>query len=109
MLVTNDPNGNDHVALDSYTHTTQNGGTISVTCHTDVVDGTATMSLFLLNPTAGSELKMTSQGGGKFSYNARSTKKPSGGVRCVSNFRGFANSVSTTAKKRKRRGEASLA
>lgn len=100
-IVSNDPNAVDTVVIDSYTTTTQNGGTIAVTAHTNVVDGTAKLSVQLLNPTAGTPVAMVSAGGGKFTYSAKGVKKPSGGISVTSNFKGKATSTTTTAKRRR--------
>lgn len=103
--VSSDPNGLDTVVIDSYTTTTQNGGTISVTAHTNVVDGTAKLSLQLVNGTPGTALAMTDAGGGKFTYSARSTKKPTGGIIVSSKIGtkagGTAKSTVTTSKRRR--------
>lgn len=103
VTITNDPSLKDVVVVDSYTWTSQQSGTISVTAHTNVIDGTATkMTLYLSNTATGTGLAMTSLGGGKFSYSARSTKKPANGVTVQSQFLGTATSASTTAKRRRR-------
>jgi hypothetical protein len=99
--VSSDPNGLDTVVIDSYTTTTQNGGTISVTAHTNVVDETAKLSIQLVNGAAGSPISMANNGGGKFTYNVRSTKKPTGGIIVTSNFSGKASSTTTTTKRRR--------
>lgn len=101
VLITNDPKAVDIIVIDSYTTTTQQGGTISVNAHTNVVDGSAKLSIQLLNPNAGTAVAMTSLGGGKWTYNARSTKTPSGGVQVTSQFGGKA--VKTTVSQRRRR------
>jgi hypothetical protein len=99
--VSSDPNAVDTVVIDSYTTTTQNGGTISVTAHSNVVDGTAKLTLQLLNPTAGAALTMTSAGGGKYTYNVKGTKKPSGGITVTSNLKGKSTITATTTKRRR--------
>jgi hypothetical protein len=99
--VSSDPNAVDTVVIDSYTTTTQNGGTISITAHSNVVDGTAKLTVQLLNPTAGAALTMTSAGGGKYTYNAKSTKKPSGGITVTSNLKGKSTITATTTKRRR--------
>lgn len=101
MLATSDSVGKDAVVIDSYTWSSLQGGTISVTAHTNVVDGTAKLSLSLNNPTPGAAIQMTSQGGGKFSYNARSTKKPTNGVIVTSNFGGSDAKTATSAKRKR--------
>lgn len=91
----------DTVVIDSYTTTTQNGGTISVTAHTNVVDGTAKLTVQLVNGAAGAALTMTDAGGGKWQYNVKGTKKPTGGIIVTSNFKGKASSTTTTTKRRR--------
>ncbi|KAK5734173.1 hypothetical protein LTR17_009156 [Elasticomyces elasticus] len=102
IIVTNDPNGKDEVIIDSYTWSSGNGGTISAIAHSNVVDGSAKLSLVLNNPGAGAPIPMTSTGGGKFSYSARSTKKPSNGITVQSQFGGSTSTTTTTAKRRSR-------
>lgn len=101
VLITNDPNVADIIVIDSYTTTTQQGGTVSVNAHTNVIDGSSKLSIQLLNPAAGTAVAMTDLGGGKWTYNARSTKKPSGGVQVISNVGG--KTVKTTVTQRRRR------
>lgn len=100
VVVSSDPNANDAVVIDSYTTTTQQGGTISVTAHSNVVDGSAKLSIQLLNPNAGTTIAMTSAGGGKFTYNARSTKAPTGGIMVSSNLGGKISKTTTTQKRK---------
>jgi len=101
VMVTNDPSIKDVVVIDSYSWASSQSGTISVTAHTNVVDGSAKLSLFLLNPNQGAAIAMTSQGGGKYSYNARSVKKPSNGITISSNLGGVTSKTAVTAKKRR--------
>ena len=92
----------DVVTIDTYTWTSQNGGTISVTAHSSVIDGSVTrMNLTLLNPTAGAVISMGSQGGGKFSYSASKTKQPSNGIAIISNFGGNTTRTTLSAKRRR--------
>ena len=101
VVVTNDPKAIDAVVIDSYTTTKQQGGSISMTAHSNVVDGSAKLTLQLLNPNAGAALTMTSAGGGKFTYNARSTKQPSGGIKVTSNLGGTVSKTTTSSKRRR--------
>ncbi|KAK6443503.1 hypothetical protein LTR95_000330 [Oleoguttula sp. CCFEE 5521] len=80
ITITINPTGNDVVTIDAYTWSSSQSGSIAVTAHSNVIDGTATLSLILNNPNAGTPLTMTNAGGGKWTYNARSTGKPSGGI-----------------------------
>ena len=99
--VSSDPTALDTVVIDSYTTTTQNGGTVAVTAHTNVVDGTAKMTIQLVNGATGTAIAMADAGGGKFTYNVRSTKKPTGGIILTSSFKGKATSTTTTTKRRR--------
>ena len=102
VVVFSDPTTLDIVVIDSYTTTTQNGGTVSVTAHTNVVDGSATLSVQLVTgTTAGTAIPMTNSGGGKFQLNVRSTKKPTGGIIVTSSAKGKASSTTTTTKRRR--------
>ncbi|KAK5673937.1 hypothetical protein LTS10_013291 [Elasticomyces elasticus] len=101
--ITSSRNNLDVVIIDSYTWDSRQGGTITVTAHSSVVDGSVTgMTLTLLNPTAGAALVMTSQTGGKFTYSATSTKQPSNGITVTSNFGGKATKTTLTARRRRR-------
>ena len=100
--VSSNPTALDTVVIDSYTTTTQNGGTISVTAHTNVVDGTAKMTIQLVTGTTpGTAVAMTDAGNGKYQYNVRSTKKPTGGIIVTSFWKGSAKSATTTTKRRR--------
>ena len=101
VVVSNNPTGPDVVTVTSYTWTNQQGGTISVTAQSNVVDGSAKLTLQLMNPTAGAVLTMVDAGKGKFTYNARSTKQPSAGVKATSNF-GASGTKATLSQKLKR-------
>lgn len=98
VIVTNDPKGLDTVTVNSYTWTNTQGGTISVTAQSNVVDNTARLTLQLLNPNAGNTLTMVNAGNGKWTYNARSTKQPSGGVRVTSNLGGVGTKTTLSQK-----------
>ncbi|KAJ9665686.1 hypothetical protein H2201_004170 [Coniosporium apollinis] len=99
----------DVVTITSYTHTNTNGGTLSVTAQTNVMDGSVTsMSLVLSGTTT---VAMTNQQGGKWSYNARSTKKPTS-VLVRSPLGGTDSKTAVTARRRsvlERREEVSAA
>jgi len=99
--VSSDFNGLDTVVIDSYTSTTQGGGTIAVSAHTNVVDDTAKLSIQLVNAATGNPILMTNAGGGKFTYNVKGVKKPTGGIIVTSNFKGKATSTTTTTKRRR--------
>jgi hypothetical protein len=102
VIVTIDPKALDSVVIDSYTWTSSGGGTISVTAHSNVIDGAARLSMVLLNPTAGTTITMVNGGAGKFSYSAKSVKKPSNGLTVSSNFGGKQTIVATTSRRRSR-------
>jgi len=102
VTVTIDPKALDIVVVDSYTWTSSGGGTISVTAHSNVIDGAARLSMVLLNPTAGATITMVNAGAGKFTYSAKSVKKPSNGLIVSSNFGGKQTIVATTSRRRSR-------
>lgn len=91
-------NGVDTVTVTSYTWTNQQGGTIAVTAESSITDGSATLTLQLLTPNAGNALTMVKGQNGKFTYNARSTKQPSGGVRVTSTIGGVGNKTTLSQK-----------
>jgi hypothetical protein len=98
IIVTNDPKGADVVTVTSYTWTSQQGGTLSVSAQSNVVDGSAKLTLQLMNPTAGAVFTMVDAKQGKFTYTARSTKQPSAGVRVTSNLLGVGNKTTLSQK-----------
>lgn len=99
VAATGDRSVKDVVSIDSYTTTNSQGGTISVTAHSNVVvDASAALKLFL--GTSTTALTMTSQGGGVFSYSARSVKKPAS-IRTTSVYGGSATTMATTSKRRR--------
>jgi hypothetical protein len=98
IIVTNDPKGDDIVTVTSYTWTSQQGGTISVSAQSNVVDGSAKLTMQLMNPNAGAVLTMVDAKKGLYTYTARSTKQPSGGVRVTSNFRGVGERATLSQK-----------
>lgn len=99
VVVTNDPKANDAVLIDSYTTTTQQGGTISITAHSNVVDGSAKLTVQLNN--AGAALAMVDAKGGKWTYNARSVKAPANGITVTSSLGGKTTKTTTTSKRRR--------
>jgi hypothetical protein len=105
MIVRSDPSKADEVVIDSYSWNNRQGGTLSVTAHTNVIDGSASLSLVLNNPNAGAPLGMTASGDGKFTYSARSTKNPTNGITVNSNLKGTASSRTLTARKTRRSEE----
>jgi hypothetical protein len=98
IVVSNDPKSDDIVTVTSYTWTSQQGGTISVSAQSNVVDGSAKLTMQLMNPTAGAVLTMVDAGKGKWTYTARSTKQPSGGVRVTSSFKGVGDKATLSQK-----------
>ncbi|KAF2218962.1 hypothetical protein BDZ85DRAFT_276587 [Elsinoe ampelina] len=101
VKIINDPTTVDTVTIDSYTYTTQQGGTLSVNAHSNVLDGSARLTIQLNNPTAGTAITMVNAGGGKFTYNARSTKQPSAGITVTSNYKGKSTKTTLSTKKRR--------
>ncbi|XTI87465.1 hypothetical protein V2W45_1456643 [Cenococcum geophilum] len=93
-----DPTIKDVVTIDSFTWTSQQGGTLSVTAHSNVVDGSNKgMSLVLSGNTT---LAMSSSGG-KWTYQAGGTKKPTG-VQAKSDLGGVSAALTMTAARRRR-------
>jgi hypothetical protein len=95
-------NGVDTVTITSYSWTNTQGGTISVTAQSSITDGSAKLTLQLMNPNAGNVLTMVSAGNGKYTYSARSTKQPSQGVRVTSTVGGVGNASTFVTAKLKR-------
>ena len=94
-----DPTIKDFVAIDSFIWTSQQGGTLSVTAHSNVVDGSNKgMSLVLSGTTA---LAMPSSGGGKCTYQAHSTKKTTG-VQAKNDLGGVSAALTVTTVRRRR-------
>jgi hypothetical protein len=91
-------NNVDTVTITAYTWTNTQSGTISVTAQT--TNTTAKLSLQLMNPTAGVALNMVPVSGspGKFTYNARSTKQPSQGIKVSSTGDGSASRTTVSQK-----------
>jgi hypothetical protein len=96
--VTVDPSIKDQVTITSYTWTNQQGGTLTASAESNVVDGSATLSLFFNDPSLPTGAQtMTSSGGGKFTFNKRSTKKPVNGITVNSNLGGTSTKSTTTS------------
>lgn len=97
-------NSLDTVTITAYTWTNTQSGTISVTAQT--TNSTNKLTLQLMNPTAGAILNMVPVSGspGKFTYNARSTKQPSQGVKVTSG--GGGSSTRTTISQKLKRWHA---
>ncbi|GME28687.1 uncharacterized protein LTHEOB_9665 [Neofusicoccum parvum] len=106
-------NGADTVTIDSYTWVSQQGGTINIVAHTNVVwDPTAadpakgpTLTLLFGNAAPNPVITPTYQGSGKWSWSSRSVKKPAS-IRITSTRGGSATLTSTTTKKRAAGGSA---
>lgn len=91
---------NDVVTLDTYSWQSRQSGTISVTCHSNVVNGDNKKMTLVLNGGATS-LNMANNGPGKWSYNARSTRQPTN-VQCVSDLKGKSALVTAPTRRKKR-------
>lgn len=94
----------DIVTLDTYTWESRQSGTISVTCHSNVLNGDNKGMSLVLNNGAVTRPMIGGGGAGKWSYNARSTNRPTN-VQCVSDLKGKSAVVTTTTSRRRRRGE----
>jgi hypothetical protein len=103
VIVKTDTSIKDTIQITSYTWTSTQSGTISVTAKTNyIVDGNAKLQLFL-NPSTAA-ITMVNSGGGVWSYSSRSTKQPAGGVTVKSSFGSSATLTTRTAKKRSLHG-----
>jgi hypothetical protein len=101
IVINTDRAVKDTVQIQSYTWTSQQGGTLSVTAKTNyVVDNTAPALKLLLLPS-NAALTMTANGGGIWTYQARSTKNPAGGVKVTSALGGTDTKTGVTAKRRR--------
>jgi hypothetical protein len=101
VTVVTDRSIKDVVTIDSYTWTTTQSGTIAVTCHSNVVNGDNAAMTLTIDGGSARTVQMTNQGGGFWSYSARSVKKPNT-VTCRSDLGGTASTTTTTARRRKR-------
>jgi hypothetical protein len=103
VIITTNKATKDTVSIQSYTWTTQQGGTLSVSAKTNYIldNTTASLKLILLPGTA--QLSMTGASGGVWTYQARSTKNPAGGVQVKSALGGSDTKTTVTAKRRTRR------
>ncbi|KAL0262855.1 hypothetical protein SLS55_001829 [Diplodia seriata] len=113
--ITTDGSLADTVVIDAFTWTTQQGGTLNVAAHTNVLwDQTTTPAgpkLTLQFGTAAgtgftaSGITGVYAGGGKWTFGARSTKKPAS-IKVISDRKGTAQLTATTARKRSLGGSA---
>ncbi|ORY03223.1 hypothetical protein BCR34DRAFT_492561 [Clohesyomyces aquaticus] len=114
VTVTIDPSGADVVTVEAYTYDTRQGGTIAVTCQSNVVNGDVKRMNLIMVGNGGTTVQMTSAGSGKFTYGARSTKKPTS-IQCQSFYDtagtkpgSKSDVVTNTTARRRRRGELGL-
>ncbi|KAF2190007.1 hypothetical protein K469DRAFT_560720 [Zopfia rhizophila CBS 207.26] len=99
-----DPAAKDIVTVDLYTWESRQSGTINVQCHSDVVNGDNKKMTLRLNGSTNLNM-IAGAGAGKWTYNARSTNRPSS-VQCVSDLGGTSPVVTQpTTARRRRRGE----
>jgi hypothetical protein len=102
IKVLNDPATADIIVIDSYTWTSRQSGTISVNAHSNVVDGAARLQLILNTGAANpAPINMVNAGAGRFTYNARSTNQPTGGITVQSNLGGRATTTTLSQKRRR--------
>ncbi|KAF2429528.1 hypothetical protein EJ08DRAFT_698246 [Tothia fuscella] len=87
----------DVVTVDTYSWQSSQSGTISVACHSSVVDGTVTSMRLTGNTLPGGSVTMTAVGStpGAFTYQSRSIKLPTS-VTCTSNLGGAGTRTTTT-------------
>ncbi|KAI6383550.1 hypothetical protein MCOR25_000007 [Pyricularia grisea] len=84
----------DTVTFQSLTWTNGQGGTLAATCQSVAGSGgqSASSMVFQFSNRDGAfSQTMTNAGSGVFTYSARSTRQPSGTVKCVSNLGGTAS------------------
>jgi len=87
----------DVITIDTFTWQSSQSGTLSVTCHSNVVDGSVT-SMRLTGstlPNGGSAMSAVGSTPGAFTFQARSIKLPTS-VTCKSNIGGSATKTQTT-------------
>jgi hypothetical protein len=91
------PNIKDIVTVDTFSWQSQQGGTLSVACHSNVVDGTVTSMRLTANTLTGGTAAMSAVGStpGAFTFQSRSVKLP-GAVTCTSNIGGSGSRTTTT-------------
>jgi len=94
------PTAPDIVTVNTYSFSNSQGGTIGVTCSSNVANGDNKKMSLLYNNGA-TTLTMTKTAEGKWSYSARSTKQPTN-IQCVSDLLG--KSALVTAPRRRKRG-----
>jgi hypothetical protein len=100
VTVTVNPTAPDIVTVGSYSFASSQGGTIGVSCSSNVANGD-NKNMWLLTNNGANNLTMTKTAEGKWSYSARSTKQPTN-IRCVSDLGGRSDLV--TAPRRRKRG-----
>ncbi|TLS29266.1 hypothetical protein PpBr36_01475 [Pyricularia pennisetigena] len=86
----------DTVTFQSLTWTNSQGGTLAASCRSVAGSNGQVASSMVLqysNRDGAFSQTMTSAGNGDFTFSARSTKQPSGNVKCLSNLGGSAVSV----------------
>jgi hypothetical protein len=89
----------DIVTLDTYTWESRQGGTLGVTCHSNVGNGDNKAMTVGVNNNA-TRLAMSSLGSGRWSYSARSTKQPTN-VQCYSDLGGKSALLSAPTKRKR--------
>ena len=97
------PTAPDNVVVDIYTWESRQSGSISVSCHSDVVNGANTAMTLRLSGTTNINM-LPANGPGKWAYTARNTGRPTS-VQCISNLGGQSPVVTQTTARRVKRGE----
>lgn len=98
LTIISDPSVPDIITIDSYTWTSTQSGTISVTATTNIIGFNANLKLYLNNAATGTFVTMVNNGNGKFSYSAsKQSKKPANGITVASDFGGVKSLAGTTA------------
>lgn len=97
ISVISDPSVPDIIGIDSYTWTSTQSGTISVTANTNIIGFDAKLKLYLTNSATGTAITMVNNGGGRYSYSSNKVKKPANGITIASDFGGVKSLAATTA------------
>jgi hypothetical protein len=97
---TNQPatRGADVVTIDSYTWESSKSGSISVTCSSSIKNGSNKSMTLVLN--GNTNLPMVKSSEGRWTYSARSTKRPTT-LKCVSDLKGESAARSGAARRKR--------
>ncbi|KAF2112892.1 hypothetical protein BDV96DRAFT_496940 [Lophiotrema nucula] len=94
----------DEAFVDIYTWESKQSGTITVNCHSSVVNGDSKGMTLWLSEGATKLTMTTGASAGKWIYSSNKVKKPTN-IQCVSGLGGKSPVVTATTARRRRRGE----